>query len=337
MTAPPKVLHVLGALVAAETAYATPTTLVAATHGLRLFLGDRAAYASIAKRQATYDGNNGIDTDTLFQRKRTFQAGYQFRIGLPVRFRGAAAEYEASNVPPWDAAMQMAGYTPTYAITPNRRVYTPTVPGITYKSGTVGLYTRGELWGGYGCLSSLSMAFDGMAPALWTFDTVGILDDQPDDVAKPSITYPAASLSEPVSAGVSLTIGDWPAIMLKSGGFNANRSIDNVANDLTLAAGLLGFVPWGWTPELKTTVAATALVGSPFHTSAGLDPYRMQAAAADVGGSIEFGVADANGNMVRILSTSMQLMDVTPGNEGPTATWDLTWQLNNHVIECEST
>jgi hypothetical protein len=181
------------------------------------------------------------------------------------------------------------------------------------------------------------MAFTGMGPAVWTFDTIGILDDQPDDAAKPSITYPAATLAEPVSAGVVLTIGSWTAIQLKSGSFNDNRSIDNVSNDLTLAGGLLGFTPWGWTPELRTVVAATALVATPFHTSGGLDPFRLQAAGTPVALEINFGAVAADGNHVRIKSTSAQLVDIIPANEGPVATWELVWQLNNHIVESEST
>jgi hypothetical protein len=127
-----------------------------------------------------------------------------------------------------------------------------------------------------------------------------------------------------VSAGVVVTIGDWVAPIVKGGSFKSGRNLGNARARITEAGGHLGFVPGRMVPELNLMVEQTALVGSPFHTTGGLDPDVLREAATAIDITLQFGTV--SGNRWKVTLNDAQLASTKPANDDAVAMWDLTFK-----------
>ena len=329
MAAPAKTINVLGALAKLETTYGTQVTATTTADGFLLSYTDRNQGAPVTVGYA-FDGSYQVAPGTLGNAKRVPPSGKFIQGDLPHRFVGAGATYTTAVFPSPHVLLRASGFDATLAAA--KYTYTPTAYSATYASASVDLYARGEKYPAYGVLANWSYQWDGLAPPTHTFSIKGI-SGAVTDVTLPSITGAGGyglSVLPPGSAGLTLVIGSFTtnAVGIR-GAFNLNRDLaERVAG--TASGGHLGFVPGGRKPEFRVTVEDTAFVGSPYHTSAGLDPFLLREAGTEIACSIKFGSV-ANNEWTHTMSTA-QLVDITPSANGPTACWDLVFQPNPSTL-----
>lgn len=316
MPAPAKLMNLSALLLKAEATYGTAVAVTSTADGHLLALSDR--HAGILTLDYLYDGRLGPSPGNLGDLRRVPQAGRAITGDIPMRFRGAGTTYAATVLPSLHTPWKIAGFDST--LSGGFYTYTPTADSLTYSSGTAEYYKRGEKWTSRGTLASWGFQFDGAAPPIHTFGVRGIADTAIADASMVAPTYPNASVVEPLAAGVTCTIGSWTAIGLKSGSFAMNRTMEaRVGLEATDAH--LGFAPTGYDPELRLVVETSALVGPPYHTVAGLDPYTLRSSANNF--AVVLTVGGASFNRFRLNLAQAQLVDAVPGNEGAVATTEL--------------
>lgn len=320
MPVPAKLVTLLGLLGKEEATYGTAIALTSTSDGLLMQFTDRniGAPASI---EYAFDGDLGPSVASGATTKRAAPAGRSFRAQLPFRAKGAGSAYAAATVPNVHKILKASGFDAAVTTTTGSEkwTYTPTPEGTTYTSLTLNAYARGELWAASGVVGNLSINFDNQAPPVWTFDARGIAS-VPTDSSVPTITYPSFSTIPPLASSATVVIGSFTTNAVVLGGsFTYNRGIDNPR--VPISGNHLGFVPSGRGPRLTFTVEATAFVGSPYHTSAGLDPTLLREAATSIAVSVQFGSTQYNRYKIEL--PTAQLVNVTPANNGPVATYTL--------------
>lgn len=325
MAAPAKTVNVIGALAKLESTYGTAVALASTSDGFRLQYPDRNGIP--IQIDYAFNGQVGVNPGNLSDLPLSAPGGKSFSWDAPIRFKGAGAAYSASVVPP-DAhlALQIAGFDAavTTTTTAEKWTYTPQVVTNAYKSATFGLYARGELWPVKGVVADWSFTFDNPGPPTHTFAMRGFANGDVTDVTLPSITYSGNSVDAPNANGITVVIGSLTTnATVFSGSFRLGRTIEpRVA--LTSGTGHEGFVPGGYSPELTLQVSDTAFVGSPYHTSAGLDPIKLREAATKITVSVQFGSTQYN--RWKLTFSNAQLFNVQPSANGREATWDLTFK-----------
>ena len=323
MPAAAKLINVLGALAKLETTYGTAVTLTTTADGLLLQYPDRNVGAPVSLNYS-FDGQVGVYPGNLGSLPLSPPGGKSFSGDLPVRFKGSGTTY-STTVTPGDPhlLLQIAGFSASFGS--STWTYTPTPATTAYKSASMGLYARGELWPLKGVVANWSFTADGPAPPTHTFAISGIANGDVTDVTLPTVTYTYTSVTPPAGNGVTLVLGAFTTNAVAYNiGFNMNRVIEpRVA--LTSGTGHEGFIPGGINPQFTCTVEDTAFVGSPYHTSAGLDPILLKEAATAIAVSAQFGSSATN--RWKVASTAAQLLTVVPSSSGRAATWDLTFQF----------
>lgn len=316
MPAPAKLMNLSALLMKAEATYGTAIAVTATADGHQLALSDR--HPGLLTMEYLYDGRLGPSPGNLGDLRRVGQVGRAISGDLPMRFRGAGATYAATVLPNLHTPLRISGFDATLAS--GAYTYTPTADGVAYTSATAEYYKRGEMWRSIGTLASWGFRIEGAAPPIHTFSIRGIASVAVADAAMVAPTYPNASVSPPVAAGLVCTIGSWTAVGVKSATFALNRSFEPRVG-LEAADAHLGFVPTGYDPELRIVVDTTALVGSPYHTSAGFDPYLLRSSANNF--AVALTVGSTTGNRFILNLPQAQLVDAVLGNEGGVATTEL--------------
>lgn len=310
MGVPAKLVQVLALLGKEESSYGTAVAVTTTADGIQLQFENRD-YPWVTLDYA-FDGDLGPSVGNLGTVLRAGPTGRSFTYDAPTRAKPAGAAYTASVVPSIHRLLKASGFDAALTSTTSAEkwTYTPTAPGTGYTSLTVELYGRGEKCHGIGVLSDWSMDFPNGAPPMHRFALRGYLNANISDVATPSVTYPLTTIQAPLASAVTLVIGSYTTnAVLYSGSFSLGREIQpRVA--LTGSGGHLGFVPRGRQPEMKLVVEASALVGTPFHTSAGLDPYQLRDAATGIAVSAQFGTTQYN--RYKVALNQAQLVNVVP-------------------------
>ena len=325
MPAAAKLINVLGMLAKVQT---TPGTSIAltTTDGLQLSFPDRNVGAPLTINYA-FDGKVGVSPGNLSDLPLSQPGGKSFTGDLPVRFKGSGAAYSASVKPALaDILLRISGFAATVVTTTGSESYTyaPASPTAAYTVASMGLYARGELWPLKDVVANWSYTFDNPGPPTHTFSISGVANGDVTDVTLPSITYPNLSVDPPNANGITMVIGSFTTnSVVYSGSFSLNRTIEpRVA--LTSGTGHEGFIGGGYSPEFTVQVEDTAFVGSPFHTSAGLDPIKLREAATKITVSVQFGSTQYN--RWKHTFSNAQLYNVQPSANGRVACWDLTFK-----------
>lgn len=330
MPTPAKVLHVLGLLGKIEATYGVAIALSSTTDGILLQYADKRVGAPVALGYAA-DGDMGPSVASLATQPRVGPTGRSLTGDLPMRFAGPGTTYSASVVPSIHNMLQIAGFTPT--LTSGTYSYAPTAPGTGYKSMSVEMYTRGEKWPGSGILANMQMAFPDSKPPLFTFQCRGVSDATPTDVAAPAITYPTLPAT-PLGTGVLFTFGSFTASVLYSGSFDLQRDLESARVALTAAGAHLGYVPGLRNPMIKVIVEQTAFTtATPWHAAGSFNPYRLRETAIQLPFQMKY--TDANytvGNSIALTSQKAQVVDAVPGNNGNTATVELTFEFKESSV-----
>jgi hypothetical protein len=110
----------------------------------------------------------------------------------------------------------------------------------------------------------------------------------------PAVTYPTLTTEPPTAVNIAFQFGSFQAnAIVRSGKLSMNRAIGARANQ-NVAGGHAGFSGGRRTPTLELTIEAPALVNTPFHTSAGIDPYLLFENATEVSANVTIGSVQYN-------------------------------------------
>lgn len=183
-------------------------------------------------------------------------------------------------------------------------------------------YTRNEKFTLVGGLCSMSFVIDGPTFTRFDFASIAIMDVVPAEGAVPALTI--ASHQPPKAESLALNIGDFLIPRVKGVRFNQNINLQK-RNDVNAASGFAGVGQGFRNPILEIDIEATALVGSPFHTTAGIDPYALWEAATQL--PISFDVGSVQYNRWKFIAAQAQLINVTKAEEGEIALWTLEFGL----------
>lgn len=318
-----KTMNIKAVLAKLEASYGAGATLSTTTDGHLLSLSDRNA--AIGTLAYAYDGALGSNAANQVGLPRVAPSGRSVQAGLPFRVKPGGAAYSASVMPSINTWLRAAGFGSTLVTTSGSESYTyaPQTDADGFASLGLELYQRGEKWTVKGGLCNWSYQAGDLGVPLHTFDVQGICSDAIADASVPAPTFPLASVAEVTTPGAVVSIGSFVTPKVRSISYNSNRSLQ--ANPiLTVAGGHAGFTHAGFDPEFSVTIDATALVASPYHTSAGLDPYQLRESAAQIAVSVQFG--STKYFKWKHSFTKAQLIDVVPGNAGPVATVELKFK-----------
>lgn len=320
MAAPAKTVEVGGLLLKVESVYGTYTAPSTSTDGVLLSLRDRFALGAPATLNYAGTGDSGLNPGNIGPKKRQAMSGRSLTMPTPHEFKGSGAAYSASVVPSCHALLRAAGFSAAVTTTASNEKwdYTPHVPG-TFDSVSGLLYARRESWTFSGGLFNWSFQADGPVAPLHNFDlsAIGIL---PTDASLASITYPALSVEPPIASAVVLEIGSFVTPEVTRFGFNLNRNLTTSRVNLSASAAHQGFYPAGFDPVMTCSIEATAFVNSPYHTSAGLNPYELQERQTGIACSLTVGTTQYNRWKLTFPQAQVR---VSQGNNNAIATWDL--------------
>lgn len=220
------------------------------------------------------DGARPGPPGTLNQQRPARPTGRSVQRQLACEFKGTAATLAAGVTPEFHALLKACGLSATFSASPTPRwTYAPqnAYTGLTSVSWRAWL--DGERYDARGGIGSFELVAENTGPARLNFDMQGILND-PVDEAVPVLAYPHVTVVPPTCTGMTISLGDFATAEVRSFRFAQGREIGPRAN-LAAASGHAGFAPGRRDPRLIITVAKTALVGAPYHTSAGLSPYDL--------------------------------------------------------------
>jgi len=267
------------------------------------------------------DTGAGAGTGTL---RRGAASGRFGAISIPSLFRGPGSAYALAGDLELNALLQACGHVATVDLTAGSETieYAPTTDLANLASIAAGFYTRGQLAKATGGLGSLKAELNDQGFLLFTFDFSFKLADPFTDVARPSITLQSGI--HPTATNIGIQIGNYVAI-LRSFAFDQGRQVAG-RNDYG-GGGHAGFAPGIVEPRVTMTIEAPALAAStPWHTATEFDPDRFYEDAIEAAIDATFGGTQYN--QVGFNAPQAQLISPpSPSNDGPTATWDLEFQL----------
>lgn len=254
-----------------------------------------------------------------------------FEIAFPVTHeaKGAAAAYSASVFPSVHRALLGAGFDGAVTVTggSERWDYTPTPLSGTPASLFGELYAREEKYPFTGAYLNLErIAAEDLGIPLFTFGVRGLLGTIADS-AIPSVTYPTLTTEPPKATNIAFTLGSWTTTaVVRSWSLQMQRALGQRANQ-NASSGHAGFSPGRRNPVFECVVEAPALVTTPFHTSAGIDPYNFFAAATEVAAQVSIGATQYN-RWKLILGRVQMSQSVQLEEDEGAALYRLTFQVN---------
>lgn len=261
--------------------------------------------------------------------RRVAPSAFEIAFQLMHEAKGAAAAYSASVFPSVHRALLGAGFDGAVTTTASSEKwdYTPTPLSGTPTSLLGELYARAEKYPFTGAYLNLErLAWDDLGIPLFTFGVRGLLGTIA-DAAIPTVTYPTLTTEPPRAVNIGFTLGSWTTTaVVRSGSLQMQREIMPRANQ-NGATGHAGFSPGRRNPVFECLVEAPALVATPFHTSAGIDPYQFFSNATEVAAQVSFGSTQYNRLKV-ILGRVQMSQPVQLEEDGPTALYRLTFQVN---------
>jgi hypothetical protein len=328
MPAPGKLVHTIAVLLKEESTYGTPVALAAATDAFQMFYDGRDFGAPLNIAYAE-DGDLGVPVGELGRLKRVTPSGRSATLQLPSLFRGGGAAYSASVLPSIHRLMKAMGFDATLDATGGAEKYTyaATAAGGVGTSLTMEAYAR-QIPGGNvekfpltGAIGTFAIEAQNAKPPRWMFDLSSLINGEIVEAANISPTYPLLTVDPPKAAGMAIGIGSFAAnAVVRSWSYRHQREI-LPRPSLSSADATAGFVPGGRQPMITVTVEASAFVGTPFHASGGIDPYRLHKDAPTLVftltvGSVQF-------NRFKINMPQAQVVEVRPGQDGAVATVEL--------------
>lgn len=308
-----------GVLLKEEASYNAGATLAAADDGLLVQEEPLVTPAYV------YDGqrrNNGRGPMNVGQ-PRVGKSARSGDVPIVHEGHGAGAAYAAAVTPSFHLLARLAGLAATLDSSSGSESYTYALgTGI---SGAGEFYTRSEIRALQGLYAvDLTISAQGPEPPVWEVPLRGLMPSLPDDSAVPSITYP--DVEPPIAENLQLALGSFATAIVREFTFKLNREDPSARVDQNAAAGHGGFAMGGCRPTLEVLIEADSLVGTPFHSASGIDPYSLEELATAIAISLQIGGTQYN--QYSISADQAQLISAPDDLDNVTGLWRLTWELN---------
>lgn len=305
-----------GAITKAESAYNTDPS-PASTDAVRIIKP-----RPLLKPEYVYDGARGIANGGFGRHVRQTPTGRFVKNTVVMEGKGRAAAYTSSavkvpDVHEWLLSSGLAG-TVTTTGGSEKWDFTPTAGTGTPGSQTTWFYGEGEVWKVNGIYSDLKIVGDGIGIPRWEFPFAGTMTTDPADIALPSLTYTVPTVVPPAAVGVSFTLGNLTAGIVRSFSFSLNRQYDAPRVNLNTANGHAGFQPGPRDPVLECVVEATSLQGTPFTATSAYDPWSLVENATS-GLAFSMTVGGTQYNRWKLIFTQCQVADAEPVEDASAA------------------
>lgn len=247
---------------------------------------------------------------------------------IAVLARGSNAAY-SSSVFPSDLHVLLRACGHSVTTVASVGVESQTYAPDTTPDGSAALqaFSRAEQFDLTGVLGSMSFTIDGPTFTRFDFALRGIMDTDPVDAAVPDLSG-IAQHQPPKAEAITLNIGNYVAPRVKSVTFNQNLNLQN-RNDVNAASGFAGIAQGFRDPQLEVVLEASALEGSPFHGTTGIDPYALWEAATQL--PVDFTVGSTQYNRFTFSAPQAQITNVDKGEEGEVALWTVQFGLAQTV------
>lgn len=288
--------------------------------------GIRMTEEVLATIEYGHDGQRGVDPASGRPLKAGPPSARQISFSPSFLVGGGGAAYSATVFPNIHRLLRMGAFDSTLVTTGGSETYTYVLTPLsdTPGSGFGNAYGRGQLYALTHGYANLSYVVEAGGYMTMSADISAVIPAIPTDVSLPAITY--SSVMEPKAVAGVLSLGDFITPKWRRVEFQQNRVVTSrMGGNATL--GHEGFAVGRYDTKLIVDLEATALVGSPFHTSAGLDAFALDFARTEVTTSLQMGTIQYN-KWTHTLANS-QLVSVEEPSDGPTGMWRLTFQVNS--------
>lgn len=305
-----------GAITKIESTYLTDPT-PATTDAVR-FLKPRP----LLKPEYLWDGARGIANGGYGRHVRAAPTGRHIKNTIRMEGKGRGAAYTSSSVKVPDVHdwLRCAGFDAANTATGGSEKwdFTPTAPTSTPAAQTTWFYGEGEVWKVNGIYADLTITGDGTGIPVWEFPFAGALVTSPADTSLPSLTYTVPTVVPPTCAGVSYTLGNLTAGIVKSFAFKMNRVYDTPRQNQASSNAMSGFCPGPRDPELEVVLEATSLQGSPYTATSAYDPWALVANATS-GLAFSMTVGSTQYNRWKLIFGQCQVVSSEPVEDGSKA------------------
>jgi hypothetical protein len=289
--------------------------------------GTQVAEAPVLTMAFLDDGDRPNAQGTLDRQRKSPPSGRTATLPAVMEAKGTGgAVYSASVVPPdVHPYLKASGWLATFSASPT--------PNWTYSlnqaiTGLTSLgfaaFAGGERYNVRGAFGSMALAIESGVSARFTFTVTGILDTPTDDTISTTIVYPSLAIVPPKCEAIGMTIGNFAVPKILRASLDMARTVTPYRN-LNVAGGV-GINPGRRVPVWRVSLHKTQLVGAPFHTTSGLNPYELVMptdGSAPPLVSIGATIGTVQYSRFRISSPQCQVLSVTPSSDGSAATWDL--------------
>lgn len=328
----PKSDVLYGLLAKAEASYAAGGSLSATTDAIfaaeRLLLGE-LKYLQTGERPLGPDSGG---------RTHELPATGRFDDGITpvIHGRGAGSAYSASVFSrDLHVFLKAAGFAHAFSGGAGSEIitYTPSRLRANWVSAVLGAYTIEELVTISGFWCDAEFTIEDAGPAVFRFPGKGILAAVPSDAAVPAMTFQNPNTQPPIGINMAVALGSYAAAAVRRITFKLNRKISNAIPNLSATAGLYGFnMSPEYDPQLTLRCEATSLVGSPYHTSSGVNPAELRERKTAIAIGFGHGTGGTgNYNRIEFAAPRAVLINAQRVSETPDALFDLTFRLLNSV------
>ncbi len=323
-----KLITLIGMLAKSEASYGAGGSLSTSTDGILL---PNDAEIPV-KLEYAFDGSRPMGPGTGGAIARTTPKGRIASFQVPILARGAGAAYSASVLPKdLDIWLRAAGRKRVIDTTVGAEnvTYTPSSLKTDWASFLAGGYTGEQLWSFLGGYCAASWQLDGAGFLKFMFDTKAIISALPTDAAVPAITYQSpTTVLPPVTENMVVNIGAYTAPIVYKASWKDGRTIVGPRKNVVAPGGIAGFgLSIKRKEQFTVTIERTALVGSPYNTVAGLDPYNLRDRATNLAFQVQLGTT-GNYNVVQHTANNCQIVDIAEDKEDPTGLWTLTLEAH---------
>lgn len=237
-------------------------------------------------------------------------AGRFAETTITVEARGSGSAYTSiSTVPPdVHALLQAAGLSASYAA--GAITYVPTSSCDQGDSAALLMYARGQQYTIIGGRTTFTLAADGASPAVYTFNTSGIVSGSVVDNSVASITY--NTTLPPKTDNIALLLGSFSPVV-RSFTLDYGREL-SPRLDLNRTDAHAGFA--GGRRDVTFTVA----IETP--ASASFDIFGLQRNATEFATS--FTIGSVTGNKITVSLPQCQIIGIANSEDGPVSISELT-------------
>lgn len=303
-----------GLLAKIETVYATDSVPVVGTDGIQL---DEHIWGSIETDFLERNSRENATGTAMGRHGGGQPTGRWAKITVTAALKGAGAVYAAGVRPEIDVLLRASALQGVLTAGAGSEKWDYTPRSDAHESATLYAYAAGSLFKIVGCRGKVSISTISAKIGLIKIELMGLLVDNPTDIALPSITYPRRAVKPPVAASAALTLnGFGPA--WKSLDFEMKTDIQPRPRG-NAAGGHAGYEVLDYEPGF------TVMIDSPDKSA--FDAWALEAAGTEFAWSLNVGGTQYN--RWKLTGPAGRVVRVPPQADGGFAMLNLGIQALN--------